>query len=99
MSAFELLHTEKSILELALSYGFSNHESYTRAFTKTLGLTPSAFRKKRPLMGKSELVNGIYGIGLLRQKEKRSDVIMNQKEKYQNNESTILYGSQSRSRP
>jgi len=92
MSAFELLHTEKSILELALTYGFSNHESYTRAFTKTMGLTPSTFRKERPLMGKSELANGIYGIGLLRQKEKRSDVTMNQKEKYQNNESTVLYG-------
>jgi len=91
-SAFELLHTEKTILELALTYGFSNHESYTRAFTKTLGLTPSAFRKERPLMGKSELASGIYGIGLLRQKEKRSDVIMNQKEKYHNNESTVLYG-------
>ena len=91
-SAFELLHTEKTIMELALTYGFSNHESYTRAFTKAMGLTPSAFRKERPLMGKSELANGIYGIGLLRQKEKRSDVMMNQKEKYQNNESTVLYG-------
>jgi len=91
-SAFELLHTEKSILELALSYGFSNHESYTRAFTKHMGKNPSTFRAERPLMGKSELTNGIYGIGLLRQKEKRSDVMMNQKEKYQNNESTVLYG-------
>ena len=91
-SAFELLHTEKSILELALSYGFSNHESYTRAFTKHMGKNPSTFRAERPLMGKSELTNGIYGIGLLSQKEKRSDVMMNQKEKYQNNESTVLYG-------
>ncbi len=91
-SAFELLHTEKSILELALTYGFSNHESYTRAFTKHMGKNPSMFRTERPLIGKSELVNGIYGLGLLRQKEKRSDVIMNQKEKYQSNESTVLYG-------
>ncbi|MBP3576565.1 MAG: helix-turn-helix transcriptional regulator [Lachnospiraceae bacterium] len=91
-SAFELLHTDKTIMELALDYGFSNHESYTRAFTKVVGMTPSAFRNSRPLMGKSELTNGIYGIGLLRQKEKRSDVTMNQKEKYQNNESTVLYG-------
>ena len=89
-SAFDLLHTEKSILDLALTYGFSNHESYTRAFTKTMGLTPSAFRKERPLMGKSELTGGIYGIGLLRQKEKRSDIIM--REKIQNTDSTILYG-------
>ena len=91
-SAFELLHTDKSVMELALTYGFSNHESYTRAFTKQMGKTPSAFRAERPLMGKSELTAGIYGIGLLTRKERRSDVIMNQKEKYQKNDSTILYG-------
>ena len=91
-SAFDLLHTDSSVINLALKYGFSNHESYTRAFTKTLGLTPSAFRKERPIMGKSELADGIYGIGLLRSKERRSDVKMMQKEKYQNNDSTILYG-------
>lgn len=91
-SAFDLLHTDKSIMELALDYGFSSHESYTRAFIKVVGMTPSAFRKSRPLMGKSELTPGIYGIGLLRQKERRSDVEMNQKEKYQKNDSTILYG-------
>ena len=90
ISAFELLHTHKTIVEIALEYGFSSHESYTRAFTKILGMTPSAFRNSKSLMGKSELAPGIYGIGLLRQKEKRSDVSM--KEKYQNNQSTILYG-------
>lgn len=91
-SAFDLLHTDKPLMELALQYGFSNHESYTRAFTKQMGQTPSSFRRKRPIMGKSELADGIYGIGLLHQKEQRSDVKMRQKEKYQNNDSTILYG-------
>jgi len=91
-SAFELLHTDKSVMELALTYGFSNHESYTRAFTKLMKQTPSAFRAARPLMGKSALADGIYGIGLLGQKERRSDVTMQQKEKFQNNDSTVLYG-------
>ncbi len=91
-SAFELLHTDKSVMDLALAYGFSNHESYTRAFTKAMGRTPSAFRKERPLMGTSELTEGLYGIGLLSWKERRSDVEMRQKEKYQNSDSTILYG-------
>ena len=89
-SAFELLHTDKSIMELALTYGFSNHESYTQAFTKHMGKSPSAFRAERPLMGKSELADGIYGIGLLGHKERRSDVMI--KEKYQNSGSTLLYG-------
>ncbi len=90
-SAFELLHTDKSVLDIALSYGFTNHESYTRAFTKQMGMTPSSFRKKRPLMGRIELAGGIYGIGLLAQKESRSDVEMN-KQKYQNSDSAVLYG-------
>lgn len=91
-SAYDLLHTDKTVLEVALSYGFVNHESYTRAFTKVMGQTPSAFRKTRPLMGKSELAEGIYGIGLLSGKERRSDVEMRQKEKVHNGDSTILYG-------
>lgn len=92
MSAFDLLHTDKSVMELALNYGFSNHESYTRAFTKVVGMTPSTFRKERPIVGKSELAEGVYGVGLLGGKERRSDVEMKQKEKNQNSNSTILYG-------
>ncbi len=92
VSAFDLLHTDKSVMEIALTYGFSNHESYTRAFTKVIGQTPSSFRKEQPMMGKLELAEGIYGVGLLSRKERRSDVEMRQKEKYQNSDSTILYG-------
>lgn len=91
-SAFELLHTDKTVLDIALSYGFANHESYTRAFSKVMGSTPSAFRKERPLMGMAKLADGIYGVELLSRKERRSDVEMRQKEIYKNNESTILYG-------
>lgn len=90
-SAFDLLYSKKTIMEIALDYGFSNHESFTRAFSKYMKKTPSNFRKERPLMGKSELTNGIYGIGLLRQKETRSKSNM-KKENYQNDGSTILYG-------
>lgn len=39
-SAFDLLHTDKSVMDIALAFGFSNHESYTRAFTKEMGMTP-----------------------------------------------------------
>ena len=92
-SAFELLHTDKTVMEVALAHGFSSHESYTRAFRKVMGRTPSAFRQERPMMGGQVLAQGIYGIGLLTGKEQRSDVYM-RKEKYQNGESTILYGVQ-----
>ncbi|MGN1345465.1 MAG: helix-turn-helix transcriptional regulator [Eubacteriales bacterium] len=42
----ELRDTETGILEIALSYGFSSHEAFTRAFKNAYGLTPSAYREK-----------------------------------------------------
>lgn len=89
-SAFELLHTKQSIMEIALQYGFSNHESYTRAFKKIVGITPSEFRKIRLRVGKDELASGVYGIGLLDKKSKGAMIV--NKEQLKNNDSTILYG-------
>ena len=57
-SAFELLHSDKTILMIALESGFSNPESYTRAFKKIFGMTPSRFRIERPLMVRKQL-NGL----------------------------------------
>ncbi len=61
-SAFELLHSDKKILTIALEYGFSNPESYTRAFQRHLGMTPSQFRAKRPLMGGRLLEPSVFGL-------------------------------------
>lgn len=90
-SALELLHTDKTILEIAYQYGFANPETYTRAFSKITGMTPSKFRSQRPIVGKEELFTGVYSIGILSDKERRSDIVMN-RNVYKNNESTILYG-------
>lgn len=54
-STFDLLHSDNTILEIALSYGFSSNESYTRAFQKVVGMTPSCFRQRRPLVGKKDM--------------------------------------------
>jgi len=43
VSAFELLHSDKKIPTIALENGFSTPESYTRAFKKIFGMTPSRF--------------------------------------------------------
>lgn len=90
-SAYELLYTDMSILDIAYLYGFSNPETYTRAFNKIIGMTPGIFRSSRPIIGKEELFVGVYGIGLLKEKEQRSDIFMD-KNVYKNNTSTILYG-------
>ncbi len=90
-SSMDLLYTDRTILEIACQYGFSNPETYTRAFYRITGMTPSEFRIRRLLVGKEELATGIYGIEFLRKKERRSDISMKHNV-YQNNESTILYG-------
>lgn len=90
-SAMQLIHTDRTILEIAYMYGYTAPESYTRAFRRVTGVTPSEFRRLRPVVGKEELCTGVYGIGILSQKEKRSDIVMD-KNIYRNNESTILYG-------
>ena len=75
-SALELIHTDKTILDIALCYGFNNPETYTRAFRRVTGMTPGEFRRLRPLVGKEELLTGVYGIGLLTKKERRSDICL-----------------------
>ena len=37
--------TQKSLLDIALNYGFSSHGAFTRAFKKAYGVTPSAYRR------------------------------------------------------
>ncbi|MBQ8599752.1 MAG: helix-turn-helix transcriptional regulator [Oscillospiraceae bacterium] len=41
----ELRDTDYSILDIALNYGFSSHEAFTRAFKEAYGTTPSEYRR------------------------------------------------------
>lgn len=41
----ELRDTDRGILEIALQYGFSSHEAFTRAFKEAYGITPSEYRR------------------------------------------------------
>ena len=36
--------TSRGLLEIALDYGFSSHEAFSRSFKETYGITPSEFR-------------------------------------------------------
>lgn len=72
-AAFEILHNHQNILDIATKYGFSNHDTFTRAFKRVTGLTPFNFKEKRPAVGRIKLCAGVYGIGLLNQVTREDD--------------------------
>ena len=43
-STVMLRNKENRIIDIAMNYGFGSHVTYTRAFTKTYGITPSQYR-------------------------------------------------------
>lgn len=46
-AANDLIKTDDTILDIALNYGYSNAESFTRGFQKVWKMSPSEFRKTR----------------------------------------------------
>lgn len=50
LAAIDLKKTEHRILDIALKYGFSSNESFSRSFMKEFGYSPSYFRKERPYL-------------------------------------------------
>ena len=59
-AAFEIRHSDKSITEIAFEYGFTNLETFTRAFRRFTGLNPSKFKKSSYLCGRRIICPGIY---------------------------------------
>lgn len=42
---WEVRDSDRSLLEIAVDYGFSSHEAFTRAFKAVYGVTPSQYRR------------------------------------------------------
>lgn len=45
LAASDLVHTDKKIINLALKYGYDSSESFTRAFSRFHGITPTEARR------------------------------------------------------
>ena len=51
-AARDLVTTDESILDIALRYGYSNHESFTRGFQRIWNVSPSEYRKQNSIIKK-----------------------------------------------
>ena len=99
-AAFEIAHSGQSILSIAAKYGFSNPDSFTRAFRRVTGLNPNEFRKRKKTVGHIKLCAGVYGVSVKSEngeackKIPKREVYMNndQEQKHVNKESAVLYG-------
>jgi len=44
LAAFDILNSTDNIIDIAMKYGYSSHDSFTRAFQKFHGVLPSKVR-------------------------------------------------------
>lgn len=54
LAANSLLMTDEKILNIALDYGFSSNEAFSRAFLKEYGYSPKDYRLKKPYVSAYE---------------------------------------------
>jgi len=58
-AAFSIVHTNRPLTEIAFEYGFSEYNTFSRAFKRTFGITPNDFRKTGNV-GRQSLTTGVY---------------------------------------
>lgn len=63
-AAFECAYTDKSFLHIGSEYGLDNPDSFTRAFRRIVGVTPTEFRKRKITVKRTRLCASCYGIEL-----------------------------------
>lgn len=80
MAVIELRDTNERILDIAIKYGFSSQEAFTRSFIKAFGLSPSEYRKMPkalPLLAKRNVFNPYYIDGMLMEGEVFNEIEIN----------------------
>jgi AraC-like DNA-binding protein len=69
-AARRLAETAEPILDIALRYGFSGHEAFTRAFGRAFGCSPRDFRREGRFVDMGMVIPGLFGPMPLRKEEK-----------------------------
>lgn len=99
-SAFDIMHTQKTLTEIASEYMFDSYDTFTRAFKRQTDLLPSELRNRscRLKVGRQRIVVGIYAPVIMKKEDNlnvrtrltEAEDIMNNVEKTK--DSCILYG-------
>jgi len=63
-AAFDIVHSDQTILEIATKYAFANPDSFTRAFRRNTGINPNEFRARKISVGRKTLCAGVFGVSL-----------------------------------
>lgn len=72
-AAQELLDTDRTILDIAVQYGFSGRTVFSRAFKRHTGYTPYQFRTEAPMLARVRLCAGVYGAALPKRRDDDND--------------------------
>lgn len=95
-AAYELAHTKRTALDIAVSMGFGNPDTFTRSFSRVTGMNPSEFRTSGRRVGRRRIAAGIYGPSILKEPHTNSlymmEVLQMEKEIKKDQGSCILYG-------
>lgn len=97
-AAFDIVHTDNNLMNIAVEYCFDSYDTFTRAFKRETGITPVDFRKGRYPVGRHILVAGAYGPSILKDRNKqllppnKTEVCNNMKDAVRTDKSCILFG-------
>lgn len=59
-AAFEIVHSNKDITDIAMDYGFAAYDTFTRVFKRHTGQTPNNFRKSNITVKTTLIAVGMY---------------------------------------
>ena len=98
-AAFEIVHSDENILDIAAKYGFENPDSFTRAFRRVVGINPVDFRKQKRVVGRKTLCAGVFGVSIKPtdngvghgDMERMSNMVKNDNKQQTSEGSVILY--------
>lgn len=97
-AAFDMVHSDRNISDIASEYGFDSYDTFTRAFKRETGMTPLDYRKSGYKVGRRPLVMGVYAPVILRDSKnqlisyKIPSICNELKDAIKTDKSCILYG-------